>query len=177
MSGWIKVIISGVTVIASAVGVYLYGENAEKKGEATGEARAKAAYADKLDTLKLKVARLLGELSQREEFILTGYALGLCCLKANHLNTPANITLLDDLVVGIGSRSRLSQHTQLRIAEMIVSPPNLSTIWLMIAEYQLNDPKTLSTLEELVTMLMQLDETKPQEARDFMTSWYELVAA
>ncbi|EPC0954445.1 hypothetical protein ACRV44_001453 [Klebsiella pneumoniae] len=60
---------------------------------------------------------------------------------------------------------------------MIVRPPNLSTIWLMIAEYQLNDHKTLSTLEELVTMLMQLDETKPQEARDFMTSWYELVAA
>lgn len=31
MSGWIKIIISGVTVIAGAVGVYLYGENAEKK--------------------------------------------------------------------------------------------------------------------------------------------------
>lgn len=164
------------SVGAAAGGVAEYCDDSESEAEARGRNQANAKNALELEKLKAQLNAMLADVARREQFIVTAFALGICCANADGYICDSEMEELDLLIAGIGKSNTLSKLTQNKISEMRNNPPNLKTVWAMIKKHNLNDKEHIDIFTTIVNVIVLADNEKKASEIEFLESWNSLVA-
>jgi hypothetical protein len=173
---------AGAGIAGAAAGAVLakeeekQGEKKYKEAEHKGYQRGKAEHNLEMIQLKEKLAEKMADIAKREQFILTAFALGICCAYADGDVCNTEMDELDYLVTGIGTSEMLSSSTKKQIMTMRMYPPNLSTVWEMIKKHNFDTPQHLSMFSTVVELVVHADEMETPEEREFIERWNNLSA-
>lgn len=160
-------------------GVEMVKKNSERKynqAREDGYRLAKAENILEMDQLKEQLSEMMSDISKREQFIVTAFALGISCAYADGHVCNTEMDELDSLVVGIGSSQILSETTKKQIIEIQMTPPNLSTVWDMIKRHNFVTERHLTMFSTVVEIVVQADNMETPEEREFIERWYNLSA-
>lgn len=165
--------------VGVGAGVDMVKKNAEKKynrAREEGYQQAKTQYKLQIDKLQEQLTVMMADISKREQFIVTAFALGICCAYADGHVCNTEMDELDYLVAGIGRSDMLSETTKKQIIDMQMSPPNLSTVWAMIKKHRFDTEHHLQIFSTVVEMVVHADEMETPEERAFIERWNNLAA-
>lgn len=165
---------AGAGVAGAAAGAVLANKDDEARNE--NYQIAKAEQAIEMEKLQVQLAEMMADIAKREQFILTSFALGICCAYADGHICDTEIDELDYLVSGIGTSEMLSESTKKQITDMKNSPPNLSTVWAMIRKYELDTEHYLRIFSTVVEFVAHADGSVTQDEKEFLERWNSLVA-
>ena len=169
---------AGAGVAGAAAGAALAKKEEKKYDNARKEGyqQAAAEHALKMGELQLKLAEMMADIAKREQFIVTAFALGICCAYADGSVCNTELDELDYLVAGIGSSEILSETTKKRIIDMQMSPPNLNTVWAMIKKYGFDTERHLNIFSTIVELVVHADAIETPEEKEFIERWNSLAA-
>lgn len=157
---------------------YFSGEaSGKKKGRKEGEAVAKAKYAEQIKTMKKELDAHLHTIHQREDFIRSVYAVGICC--ANSIGEISSETIedLESVVFGITNTETLSQATKQKLKEMNLNPPNVATVWTLIKSLGFNTPQYKPYYTSIVDIMTNLADKPSKRGEEFVQVWNTAMAA
>lgn len=169
---------AGAGVAGAAAGAAL-AKNDEKKydnAKKEGYYNAKAEHALEMERLQSELAEMMADIAKREQFILTAFALGICCAYADGNVCQNELDELDLLVSGIGTSDLLSETTKNQIKDMRVSPPNLTTVWAMIKKFGFDTEHHIKIFNTVVELVVYADEILTPHEEEFMKRWNNLAA-
>jgi uncharacterized membrane protein YebE (DUF533 family) len=169
---------AGAGVAGAAAGAALAKKDKQKYDYARKEGyeEAKAEFALQMVELEAKLTEMMTDIANREQFIVTAFALGICCAYADGKICNTELDELDSLVAGIGSSQMLSETTKKQIIEMHMTPPNLSTVWGMIQRHNFVTEQHLTMFSTVVEIVVHADNMETPEEREFIERWYNLSA-
>ncbi|EIU6807748.1 TPA: hypothetical protein ACN3X6_001650 [Vibrio cholerae] len=147
-----------------------------KTAKLQGEQEASARNAIEMDKLRDELADILRDIEVRENFLLTAFAVGICAANADHEICDDERTELEELVAGLGKADVLSSATQARLEAWYNNPPNLNTVWQMIENNNLNQPRHIAVFDKIVKMVIWADEEQNAHESEFIDCWNSLVA-
>lgn len=161
---------------AAAGGVAEYYDNSESEAEERGRDQANAENSLKMDKLKEQLTIMMKDISYREQFIITAFALGICCANADGHICESEMAELDLLIAGIGTSNKLSKLTKEKISEMRTNPPNINTVWTLIKKHKFNDEEHIDIFNTIIEVIVISDGVKKHSEIEFIESWNMLVA-
>ena len=157
---------------------YFSGEaSGKKKGRKEGEAVAKAKYAEQIKTMQKKLDAHLHTIHQREDFIRSIYAVGICC--ANSIGEISSKTIedLEYVVFGITNTETLSQETKQKLKEMNSNPPTVATVLALIKLLGFNTPQYKPYFTSVVNIMASLVDKPSKRGEEFVQVWNTVMAA
>lgn len=179
--------LGGAGTVAAAVGAGAVGagvgaavatddKDEHKRSEKRGEQKAEAKFALRQEKLEREIKAMMQDVVKREQFIVAGFAVGICCANCDGVISPEEIEELDYLVAGIGKSDMLSSSTKNQIKEMRQTPPNINTVWALIKQHGLTEQKYIALFSEIINIVMEADgRTDPSELA-FVKTWHRLAA-
>lgn len=169
---------AGAGVAGAAAGAILSNKEEKRYDEARDEGyqQAKAEHAIQLSKLQEQLTEMMTDIAKREQFIVTAFALGICCAYADGHICETELDELDYLVAGIGKSEMLSATTQKQIFDMKMNPPNLTTVWGMIKKHKFDTEQHLNIFSTIVELVVQADQIEAEEEKEFLEQWNTLVA-
>ncbi|MFA0412988.1 DUF533 domain-containing protein [Vibrio renipiscarius] len=135
-----------------------------------------AKYAAEVDKLKQQLAEMMKDIASREQFVVTAFALGICCANADGHICESEMEELDILVSGIGTSDKFSKTTKAQIAAMKINPPNLDTVWALIKQHGFDDAEHLNVFSTIVDMMVLADDKTTDCEKVFVKTWNSLAA-
>lgn len=179
--------LGGAGTVAAAVGAGAVGagvgaavgaedKNEHKRSEQRGEQRASAKFAKRQEKLESEIKAMMQDIAKREQFIVAGFAVGICCANSDGVISPEEVEELDYLVAGIGKSDMLSNTTKTQIREMRQTPPNLNTVWALIEQHGLTEQKYIDLFSEIIHIVIEADGKRDPAAVTFVKTWHRLAA-
>ncbi|MNR14834.1 hypothetical protein D3C85_1313300 [compost metagenome] len=178
--------LAGAGTIAAAVGAGAAGaaagayfdddDDIHEEGRRKGEQEARARYAMEKENLESQIKELLSSVENREQLLLTMFAVGICAANADHEICGTERSELMGLVAGIGGNKAISKVVKNKIDKWYNAPPNLPTVWKLIEKYGFNDPEYIKTFSVIVNMVVIADNETNDDESAFIEAWSSLVA-
>ncbi|MCO4170376.1 hypothetical protein K8D10_00985 [Aeromonas veronii] len=178
--------LAGAGTIAAAVGAGAAGaaagayfdddDDIREEGRRRGEQEAAARHALEKENLQSQIADLMSSVENREQLLVTMFAVGICAANADHEICDAERSELMGLVAGIGADKAISKATKNRIDKWYNAPPNLPTVWKLIEKHGFNEPEYIEMFSVIVNMVVIADEETKDSEAEFIDAWNSLVA-
>ncbi len=171
---------AGATGVAVSAAVTSKQRDVSEKQKAqaykSGIQEAEAEMLMKMDALRNELANMLQSVEQRENFLLTCFAVGVCAANADGEICQNERVELEELVTGIGKMDKVSVALKTKVSEWYRNPPNLNTVWELIEQKGLNDHKHIEMFDTIVHIVIQADDDVNSHEQDFIKAWDYKVA-
>jgi len=169
---------AGAGVAGAAAGAALAKKDEKKYDNARKEGYQEAAaeYSLQMVEFQVKLTEMMTDIANREQFIVTAFALGICCAYADGRICNTELDELDYLVSGIGTSEMLSSSTKKQIMTMKMYPPKLVDVWALMRKHNFDTKQHIEMFSTIVELVVHADEMETPEEREFIERWNSLSA-
>jgi hypothetical protein len=179
--------LSGAGAVGAAVGAGAVGaavgaaagdveKEDHKRSEKRGEQKATAKYKLKLEKLENEMKAMLADVSTREQFIVTAFAVGISCANCDGEVSPEELEELSYFAAGVGKTDMLSKTTKDQISSMVQTPPNLNSVWALINKHGFTTQKHKDIFSEIIHVVIEADGKRESAEVSYVKAWYSLAA-
>ena len=143
----------------------------QKIEERKGRQEAEAKYTQEKEKLEQELQQMLAEVANREQFIITCFALGVSCANADGHVSEEEVEELKYFALGVSKTDLLTSTNKSLMDEMIANPPSLVTVLKMIEDHGFNSSKYTELFSQIIHVVIAADDRTDVQETQFLKEW------